>query len=159
MGTSTKSKLYLLIISLLLITNIAMLFFFMVKKDGHKKGSRGDRSAMMKEFLQKDIGFNEQQLQQYETLSKQHREKVKAGFEAIKNNKQQWFKELGNKGFTDAAITDAVNKTAEKQKAMELQMLNHFAAIRKICTPVQQEKFDSLCYKIWDKKKTPEEKK
>jgi periplasmic protein CpxP/Spy len=159
MGTQTKSKLYLLIIGLLLITNIAMLLFFMGNKDGHKKGGRGDRSAMMKEFLQKDIGFNEQQLQLYDTLSKQHREKIKADFEIIRNNKEQHFKELGNKGFGDSAITDAVNKFAEKQKAMELQMLNHFAAIRKICTPGQQSRFDSLFYKIWNKKKKSEEKK
>ena len=160
MSTPTKSKLYLLIIGILLVSNIVMLFVFLGNKDEGKKGNHGpDRGAMMKEFLEKEIGFNQQQLQQYDTLSKQHKEKMKADFDALKSNKELQFKELGTKGFTDSAINDVVSRTAEKQKSMELQMLNHFAAIRKICTPEQQPKFDSLFYKIWNKKKKPEEKK
>ena len=159
MSTQTKSKLYLLVIGLLLITNIAMLFFFLNNKSGGKKVNHSsDRGAMMKGFLQNDIGFSDQQLQQYDTLSKLHKAKVKADFEAIKNNKEQQFKELGSKGFSDSAIYNTVNQSSEKQKIMELQMLNHFAAIRKICTAEQQPKFDSLFYKIWNKKKKPEEK-
>jgi periplasmic protein CpxP/Spy len=162
MSTQTKSKLYLLIIGILLITNIAMLFFFFNKKDEGKKGTNragNDRGAMMKNFLQKEIGFNEQQIQLYDTLSKQHKQKMKAEFDALKTNKEEQFKELGIKGFSDSAIADMVGTTAERQKLMELQLLNHFAAIRKICTAEQQMKFDTLFYKIWSKKKKPEEKK
>ena len=80
MSTQTKSKLYLLVIGILLITNIAMLLFFLNKKEDGKKGNRGsnDRSAMMKEFLKNDIGFTAQQIQLYDTLSKQNKEKMKA---------------------------------------------------------------------------------
>jgi len=160
MSTTAKNKLYLLVIGILLVTNIVMLFFFIDKKDDGKKGNRGgDKSAMMKNFLQKEIGFNEQQLQQYDTLSKQHKEKMKADFEALKKNKEQQFKELGIKGFSDTAINDIVSRSSEKQKLIELQMLNHFASIRKICTAEQQPKFDSLFYTIWNKKKKPDEKK
>jgi len=161
MSTQVKSKLYLLIIGILLITNIAMLFFFLGDKDGGKKGGgRGpDRGAMMKDFLKTDIGFNDQQLQQYDTLSKQHKDNMKAQFDSLRSNKEEQFKELGSKGFSDSAIFDMINKSSERQKVMELQMLNHFAAIRKICTAEQQPKFDSLFYKIWSKKKKPEEKK
>jgi len=161
MSTQVKSKLYLLIIGILLITNIAMLFFFLGDKDGGKKGGGHgpDRGAMMKDFLKTDIGFNDQQLQQYDTLSKQHKDNMKAQFDSLRSNKEEQFKELGSKGFSDSAIFDMINKSSERQKVMELQMLNHFAAIRKICTAEQQPKFDSLFYKIWSKKKKPEEKK
>ena len=43
---------------------------------------------MMKEFLKNEIGFTEQQLQQYDTLSKQHKEKMKAILEAMKTAKK-----------------------------------------------------------------------
>ena len=153
MSTQTKSKLYLLIIGILLITNIAMLFFFYGNKDGGKKGNRGgDRGAMMKEFLQKEIGFNPQQVQQYDTLNKQHKEKMKAAFDAMRGNKEQQFKELGSKGFSDSAIADVILQSVEKQKLMELQIFNHFAAVRKICTAGQLPKFDSLVYKILSRK-------
>ena len=158
MSTPTKSKLYLLIIGILLITNIAMVFFFLDKKEDSKKGrGNNDKSAMMKEFLQKEIGFDAGQIQLYDTLSKRHKEKMKTDFDALKKNKEEQFKELGAKGFSDSVIAEMVNRSAENQKMMEEKMLNHFAAIRKICTTAQQPKFDSLFYKIWKKK--PEGKK
>jgi Spy/CpxP family protein refolding chaperone len=161
MSTQTKSKLYILIIGILLVTNIAMLFFFWGDKrdNGRNNKRNNDPSAMMKNFLKKDVGFNDQQVQQYDTLSKQHREKMKAQFDSLKTNKEQQFKELGSKGFNDSAIVEMANRSSEKQKLMELQMLNYFATVRKICTPEQQPKFDSLFYKIWSKKKKPDEKK
>ena len=160
MSTQTKSKLYLLIIGILLITNIAMLFFFLGNKGGGKKPNRGnDRSAMMKEFLQKDIGFTEQQIQQYGTLSKQNREKMKADFDAMKTAKEQQFKELGSKGFSDSAITATAIKAAENQKLVEEKMLTYFATVRKLCTAEQLPKFDSLFYKMWGKRKPSMEKK
>jgi hypothetical protein len=160
MSTQTKSKLYLLIIGILLITNIAMLFIFLNKKDDGKRNNRNnDKGAVMKEFLQKEIGFNEQQLQEYDTLNKIHKEKMKVDFETIKSNKEQQFKELGVSGFNDSVIAGMANKSAENQKLMTAKMLNHFAAIRKICTAGQQPKFDSLFYTIWNKKKRPETKK
>ena len=131
MSTQTKSKLYLLIIGILLVTNIAMLFFFMGNKDEGKKGNRGgnDRGTMMRDFLKNEIGFTDAQLQQYDTLSKQRKEKMKADMEAFKNSKELQFKELGAKGFNDSAIAVAINQSAENQKMMELQMMNHFATI------------------------------
>jgi periplasmic protein CpxP/Spy len=162
MSTQTKSKLYILIIGILLVTNIAVLFFFLNGKHDPPKGGRGggDKGpAMMKDFLKKDVGFSDDQIQQYDTLSKQHREKSKADFDALKISKEEQFKELGSKGFSDSAIAEMAGRSAEKQKIMEAKMLNYFASVRKLCTPEQQPKFDSLFYKIWGKKKKPDEKK
>jgi arsenate reductase-like glutaredoxin family protein len=159
MSTQAKSKLYLLIIGILLATNIAMLYFCFGDKPGGKKPKGPDRSAMMREFLKKDIGFDTTQIQLYDTLSKKFKQKSKTDFDSLKNNKEQQFKELGTKAFNDSAIAAMAERSAEKQKLMELQMLNHFASIRKLGTAEQQVKFDSLFYKIWSKKKKPEEKK
>ncbi len=152
-NTSPKSKLYLIIIGLLLISNIAMLFFFLNNKEDNRGNKREDRSAKMAAFLKAEIGFNDVQLQHVDLLSKQHKEKMKADFDSIKNNKQQQLKELGAKGFSDSAILQTVAKNAEQQKIMDQQMLTHFAGIRKICTAEQLPKFDSLFYKIWERKK------
>jgi periplasmic protein CpxP/Spy len=161
MSTQTKSKLYLLIIGILLITNIAMLFFFLDNKDkGKKQSNRGnDKSAMMKQFLKDDVGFTEPQLQQYDTLSRRNRERMKADMDAMKSVKEQQFKELGSKGFSDSAIVAAVIKAADNQKQVEEKMLSYFVTIRKLCTAEQLPKFDSLFYKMWSKKKPPTEKK
>lgn len=152
MSTPSKSKLYLIIIGLLIVSNIAMLFLFLKNDEGHGR-KREDKGAKMAAFLKSDIGFTDAQLQQFDLLSKQHKEKMKADFDSIKNNKKQQLKDLGVQGFSDSAILQTVAKNAEQQKIMDQQMLAHFVAIRKICTTEQLPKFDSLFYKVWERKK------
>lgn len=160
MSTTSKSKILLITVIILLITNIVMLFFFLNK--GPEKRGRNGREAMMTEFLKKEIGFSAEQMQQYDTLSKQHREKVRASFDEIRTNKTRILKELGTVGFSDSAINASANISAETQKNIELNMLMHFATIRKLCTVEQLPKFDSLFYKVLsrrDDNKKPANKK
>ena len=159
MSTSSKSKLLSVAVIILLLTNIAMLVFFFCCKGPAKKNQRsGGRETMVKEFLQKEIGFTAQQVQQYDTLSKQHREKIKASFEEMKTAKENMYKEIGSSAFSDSVITATAAKSSAMQKEMEVKMLLHFKEIRNLCTPKQQSKFDSLFYKIWSKKRDDKKK-
>ncbi len=153
MSTSSKTKLLVTAVVFLLLTNIAMLVFFLCcKGPGRKDNHGGGREAMMRTFLQKDIGFTAQQLQQYDTLAKIHKENIKPSFEAMRNNREQELKELSAEGFSDSAIQTVADKSASTQKEMVKNMFGHFRDIRKLCTPEQQPKFDSLFNKIWDRK-------
>ena len=151
MSTTSKNKIMLITITLLLLTNIAMVFIFLTKDHG-KRGSHGGREGMMTEFLKKEINFNAQQLQQFDSISKQYKEKSSASFDMMRGNKSAIFKALGSGAFSDSAIIVAANKSAEMQKEMEVRMLLHFKQIRKLCTAEQQIKFDSLFYKVWNRK-------
>ncbi|MGC4100664.1 hypothetical protein [Ferruginibacter sp.] len=163
MSTQTKSKLYLLIIGILLVTNIVMLFIFL--KDGRHDSkpkpprNNNDRTAMMRNFLKGEIGFDTVQLQQYDTLSKQFKERSRPDYDSLRNVKEQQFKELGAQSFSDSAIEQMAIASGDKQKQMEARLLNHFANIRKICRQDQLIKFDTSFYKMWSRKKKPEEKK
>ncbi len=159
MSTQTKSKLFLLIIAILLLTNIAMLYFLFTKDGTGKPPPKSNRDSAAKEFLQKEIGFNTAQLQQYDTLAKLHKEKMKATFDDMRNSKELQFKDIGRRAFSDSAIAAAITQSAEKQKLMELQFYNHMLEVRKLCSAEQLPKFDSLFYKMWSRKpKKPEEK-
>lgn len=151
MSTTSKNKILLITVVVLLLTNIAMLFLFL-NKGPEKRGPHGGKEAMMTEFLKKEVGFTAQQLQQYDTLSKQHRENLKATFDEMRNSKSQQLRELGSKAFSDSAIILAAARSSDMQKQMEVKMLMHFKEIRNLCTPEQQPKFDSLFYKVWDRK-------
>ena len=147
MNTIAKNKGWAMAVIGLLLINIAMLFFFLTRDNG-PHGPRGNREARMTEFLKKEVGFNEQQLQQFDSLNKQNREKMRTNFDEMRNGKEKLLKELGASAFSDSAITLAANQSADMQKSMELNMLKHFAEVRKICTPAQQPVYDSLFYKM-----------
>ncbi len=149
--STSKNKLLVIIMVILLLTNIALIAFILFNKPEEKRSGRADREAMMVEFLQKEVGFDKQQMQQYDTLNKQHKEKMKLRFDDIRSNKQKVYQTVGSQAFSDSAINDAATKLSGSQKDIETNMLQHFAAIRKICTPEQQPKFDSMIYKIWNK--------
>ena len=151
MATQPKSKILLLIIAILLIANIVLVAFF-VLKPAPKKGGRGDRYEMIAAFLQHDIGFSKEQLQQYDTLNAHHRTKIKGMFDAIRKDKDSQFKQLTINHFSDSAIVSTAGLSVNKQNEIEVAMLRHFKDIRDLCTPQQQPAFDSLFYKVISKK-------
>lgn len=152
MSTTSKNKMLLVAVVILLLTNIGMILFFLNHRGGEKGRSHGSREEVMTGFLQKDIGFSKSQMEQYDTLSKAHRDKVKAIFDEVRSNKEQQFKLLAAQNFDDSAIHTIAAQSAEKQKVIEEQMFTHLKEVRKICTPDQLPKFDSLFYKVWDRR-------
>ena len=143
----SKTKVLVSAIVFLLLTNIGMLIFFLNCKDHGKGGGKGGRSAAMRSFLQKEIGFNDQQLAQFDSLSKKHREQIKPSFDDMRNGREQEMKALGQSGFNDSAIEASATKSSAMQKEMIKTMLLHFREVRELCTPEQKPKFDSLFYK------------
>ena len=107
---------------------------------------------MMRNFLQKDVGFTDQQLQQYDTLAKVHKENVKSSMDEMRNNREQELKEVSGGGFNDSIISLVTTRASARQKDMLGKMFLYFKDIRKLCTAEQTPKFDSLFSKIWSKK-------
>jgi len=147
-----RSKVFLLIIGILLIANIVMLSFFIMKKDSGKPERRPDRKAMIADFLKKEIGFNETQLKQYDTLSDKHREGIKKMFDSLKSSKDNQFKQLTAGNFSDSVMNSIADQSAASQRVMELQMFNHLKNIRMLCTTEQLPKFDSLFVKVLNRR-------
>jgi hypothetical protein len=147
-----RSKAFLAIIGILLIANIALVSFFLMKKDGDRREKRPDKKAVISAFLKSEIGFDTVQLKQYDTLSDRHRDNMKKMMDSLRTPKDQQFKELAAANFSDSAMSSVAGQSAASQKAMELQMFNHLKNIRLLCTPAQLPKFDSLFGKVFTKK-------
>lgn len=147
-----RSKIFLTIIGILLVANIALVSFFLLKKDGGRHEKRPDRQAIIASFLKNEIGFSAEQLQQYDTLSSKHRENIKAMFDNLKSSKDKQFKQLTTGNFSDSVMNNVADQSAVSQKTMELQMFYHLKNIRSLCTPAQLPKFDSLFVKVLNRK-------
>lgn len=147
-----KSKAFLVIIAILLITNIAMLIFFLTKEGPAKQTTRPDRKTYISNFLKNEIGFNQSQLVQYDTLSNQQKEKMTLFFETMRRRKNEQFKELVAGDFNDSVINRLAEKSATSQKVMEVNMLTHIKSIRQLCTPAQRPAFDSLFVKVFNRR-------
>lgn len=150
MNIQSKSKTLIIIIGILLLANIILLSVFLINKPD---GKRQEHKSQMNAFLQNEIGFNDEQMAEFETIKTAHRGQVKDMFDKMRSNKEQAFKELGTRSFSDSAIINAATYSAMQQKELEIQMLKHLKDIRNICTPAQRAKFDSGFYKIMNRGK------
>ncbi len=147
-----RSKVFLAIIGILLVSNIALVSFFLMKKDGAKREKKPEWKIVISGFLKNEIGFDTIQLNKYYLLSDRHKENMKKMMDSLRTPKDKQFKELAAGGFSDSVMNSLAEQSATTQKAMELRMFNHLKKIRLLCTPEQLPKFDSLFGKVFSKK-------
>src|SRR6187549_351906 len=116
MPSTYKSKVLFMIIAILVIVNIVILSFVLRHEEAPRQPSRPDRKAYIAAFLKDDIGFDQQQLQLFDTLSNTHRKNMGAMFDKIRSNKAEQFRQLVNGNFTDSAINAVADQSVSMQK-------------------------------------------
>lgn len=130
----TKNRFYIFIIVGLLISNLLLVVFMLMRKPPHHSGPR--------DLIIERLHFDEKQIQQYDGLIQQHRMQIREKEHELMDAKTQYYSLLKNK--------DQKNGDSLVQKigtiSMETEKINfkHFQDIRKICHPDQLQDFDHL---------------
>lgn len=148
MNSVTKNKSLVSIIIFLLITNIAMLVFFLVLNKPPRKDVRAHDQNGMSGMLQKEVGFSKDQVDTYLSLRKSQMDTIHALFDDLRKSKMDFYDLIYSSKVSDSSLNKAANVIAERQKALDLEMFNHFKNVRNICTPDQLQKFDSTIKKV-----------
>jgi Spy/CpxP family protein refolding chaperone len=148
METIKKYRALVSIIVFLLITNMAMLIFFMVLSKPIANRHRSHDQNGMYTTLQKDVGFSKAQLDQYQVLRNQQRDTVKPLFNDLRKAKETFYGLIYSSDVSDSLLNSDVDLIAQKQKELDLKMFNHFKNVRNLCTPDQLQKFDSTIKKV-----------
>jgi len=143
MDANKKTKALVTIIIFLLITNIAMLVFFIVLSKPVDKRQKNHAPNEMYNSLQNEVGFSKDQLDKYQALRKGQMEKVRPLFNELRNAKKDFYALMYSKNISDSLLNADMDSIAEKQKTLDLQMFRYFNNIRNICTTGQLQKFDS----------------
>lgn len=140
-----KTKALVSIIIFLLITNIAMLIFFIASNKQVKKSNH--ESSGMYNALQTEVGFTKDQLTKYQELRKEQIQKVKPLFNEVRTAKKDFYALIYLPDITDSLVNADADSIAQKQKTLDLQMFSYFKTVRNLCTPGQTEKFDTTLKK------------
>ena len=143
MDNTKKNKSLISIIIFLLVTNLAMLIFFVFLSGPPNRDSPNQNQGRFSKSLQKDVGFTKEQLDQYQALRKSNLETVRPLFNDVRNAKFALYDLLYLKSVSDSAIDDRADIIGTKQKQLDIQMFRHFERARKICTQEQLPKFDT----------------
>jgi protein CpxP len=148
MDTISKNKSLISIIIFLLVMNLAMLVFFLVLNNQSQRNSHVHDQNGISGVLQKDVGFTKEQLVIYQSLRKEQIDKIHTLFDELRKAKTDFYNLIYISQVSDSSVNRAADIIAEKQKTLDLQMLNHFERVRNICTPDQLQKFDTTIKKV-----------
>jgi hypothetical protein len=140
MSSISRNKILLSIIAILLITNIAMLIFFL--RCNRKPPEQ--RRIGFTERLKKEVGFTPAQMQVYEPKKEVFWAGMRTKFEQIKRTKEDFYRQMYDPSIPDSVIDQKADVIGEQQKQLDLTVLRHFKDIRTLCTPEQLPKYDSL---------------
>ena len=153
--SNSSNKTLLLIIVVLILTNVAVLGYFLwYKKADIPQKTEKERNGIA-EPLEKEVGFSTEQLAEYKLLKEKQRELIRPMFEDMRRSKDSLYRLLGTKDVNDSLVTNAASIIAQKQKALDLVTFSHFKRVRALCRPEQQEKYDSMILRMFRKMGRP----
>ena len=141
----TQNKLLVLLVAVLLIANLALMFYFFVFRSEHKPDPPS--SHPVSDFVQKQLGFNADQAARFQQLVSDHKQAVKPVIDDIKKLKDSLYNLL-QKPQDDSMAVNLIDKIGERQKDWELMIFHHFQKVRAICDSSQLPKFDSLVHRM-----------
>ena len=144
----SRNKIYVSLIGLLLLSNLALVAFFVMNKPEKREVRREHPGSYMKDALKNDVGFTEQQMAEFDKMADQHRQQMRPLFEDIGKTKESFYKMLSQPQTADTVLNQAASQIGDKQKAIDIKIFTHLQNIRQLCTPEQQSAFDSLIQRV-----------
>jgi protein CpxP len=128
---------YPLLIGLLIISNLATLYFVM-QKGKHKHFGQGPKKVIIEK-----LDFDENQIVAYEKLIDQHRIEIRAKDQKIIQIKKELYRLL-NKSNSIQETDSLTKEIGREQQEIERIHFNHFKDIKSICKPEQIPYFELL---------------
>ena len=159
MSNTSRNRNLVFIIAALLLTNIAVLVYFLWIKqpEGRKDGPQKPKEGFFTLALKDSVGFNEQQIAQYKEIKDRQKKTMEVMFDNMRRAKDSLFRLIGDTQANDSVIRKAAEAVGERQRLLDLQSFNHFREIRALCTsPDQRQKYDTAVLRMLRKMgKTP----
>ena len=133
-----------LILYILLVFLIAANVFFLYLYMGKSDDSMPSMPERNQNFIVKELGFNENQLKQFNEKSKRHFEVMMDLSNGIKELKDNLFGTLSDDSVNEATIDSISALICEIETKKEKEIYYHFRMIRDIANDEQKEKFEGI---------------
>jgi periplasmic protein CpxP/Spy len=137
-----KTKFLTLIVIILVLLNIGTLGYLLLRKDNNRTPMRGKGGPAA--FIIKKLEFTPDQEQKFVALRDEHHLRMVELSDSLRDLRDEYFNGLK----TSNVDTALANRQTEIITGIETEMhnitFNHFVEVRKLCTPHQQELFDTF---------------
>lgn len=145
MNNISQNKNLLLVIICLVLLDIAVLAYFLWPSPKKPHTSIRDRRRQeMVEKLKNDVGFSEQQVQQYTSLKDSQMNELKPVFTEMRSKKDSLFLLVSNGSATDSIAKRFTEDIAALQQQVDYKLYKTHVKLRELCSPQQLSKYDTM---------------
>ena len=141
----SKYKWILFLVAVLLISNVVLAIFLFSSKE--KKTDSNKKRESPSTIIYKELGLTAQQIDTFKSSKDIFFKDMRPTWDEIKNLKDSLYKHM-DVDSKDSSIQLLTSAIAQKTKEADLKMYQHFVEMRKLCTPEQQVKFDTIIPKF-----------
>jgi len=134
-----KNVLLYILLGFLMIMNGFFLFNHLGKPN--QKRPPNDRPV---KFIADRLEFDASQLEQFQDLDLEHREKMRLIVDKIKTSKDALFDKLSDDTMHPSEIDSFASIIADREKAKDLETFRFFREVGRICNKDQKEKLKSI---------------
>lgn len=155
----SKNKTYSILVIVLLMVNMALLSFLILKptKNDHHKRPQKHRNTP-KNIIAKRLHFDDAQIIAYESLVREHRSLIRDKDDKITVIKGQLYQLLASSIYETTSLDSLTQKIATLQKEIEIAHFNHFKEIKTICKETQYSDYKELTGNLTDIFQPPHKK-
>lgn len=147
-NTSNKNKALVFLIIILLLTNIAVLVYFLSPKRPDKEANQEKNKYKLLEPLKNEVGFSDSQIAEYKKIKDSRTGRIKGKVEDLRRVRDSFYLLLATRDVADSVLNVYSDSIAYRQKLLDLETFGHFKILRKICTPEQEAKYDTMVQHI-----------
>lgn len=141
-----NNKTLIIIISVLLVSNLALLGMYMVRGNEASREKKVERSPS--DYMVRELQLNDQQATQFKTMWETIKEKNKPVYDSLRNQREILYNYLKSEPQPAAQIDVAATAIAGYEKQLVLNNYEHFRRVRTILDATQQVKLDTLINKM-----------
>lgn len=135
-----RNKLLGSLVIVLVIFNAALLIFLWF---GRLENNKPKDPIRGNQFLEEQLDLSESQITQLKSLRQEHFKLIEQHQKELNETRRQMHSLWNKENSTEQAKTLSA-KMGDIQAKIEYATYNHFASIRAICTPEQQQTFDKI---------------
>jgi hypothetical protein len=141
---STKNKLLIGLLIMLLLANIASIAVFWLGRERRIPLLQPAPAA----YLVKELGLDAAQQESFMVLVTEHRQNADSLRRAIAAAKDNFFKLLQQPGLPDTTKKGAAKNISRLTEQLDINTFDHFSKLRMLCTTAQQKKFDTVIQEV-----------
>lgn len=140
-----KTRILIGTIIVLIIINITMITFVFfsphIGKETLAREGRGPSAAL---FLEKELGFSEEQKHEFAKLRRDDLRKTQIISQELKKIKGSFFELMKEDTTNRATLMEYLAAIGQKESDLNMVTFEHFKNVRAICNSEQRQKFDAI---------------